>query len=62
MYPDRIEAEGEQFLERVKSGFHMLSKQDNWITISAEKTKESVSSIIEESIIEFCTNKSKANE
>tara|TARA_B100000700_G_C14906146_1_gene789822 strand:- start:386 stop:1024 length:639 start_codon:yes stop_codon:yes gene_type:complete len=53
---DRIEAEGEEFLQRVTLGFSQLAKERNWITIPSEEAKNFVSQNIENQLKEFLKN------
>ena len=55
---DRIESEGELFLERVAEGFKHIAKQEDWIIIPANQDKEIVSREIEISIINYLSKKS----
>ena len=48
---DRIESEGKVFLERVAAGFTTIARQEDWIVVPANKSKEIVSREIELSII-----------
>ncbi len=51
MIEDRIESEGEIFLQRVSNGFQTIAKQENWVVIPANKEKYIVSKSIETSIL-----------
>ena len=50
--PDRIEAEGIKFLERVNQGFKIIAKEKKWKVISASKDIKKVSNQIKEIIVE----------
>ncbi len=59
---DRIEAEGEEFLEKVAYGFSILAKERDWITIQAEQSKTYISKVIKEQLIhQFNFNKRTIN-
>tara|TARA_Y100001968_G_scaffold192332_1_gene176228 strand:+ start:399 stop:1028 length:630 start_codon:yes stop_codon:yes gene_type:complete len=47
---DRIESEGKDFLHRVAKGFYNLSKERDWIVISAESSPEEISTNIQNQI------------
>jgi len=50
---DRMESEGEIFLERVSDGFKSLAKDKKWITVSSHEKEELVSKAIEKEIIKL---------
>ncbi|WP_269622210.1 dTMP kinase [Prochlorococcus marinus] len=54
---DRIESEGEDFLNRVRQGFTSIAKENNWITIPSNISQEIVSKNIEQVIIKALENK-----
>ena len=49
--PDRIEAEGVRFLEKVNEGFKIIAKEKNWQVISASQSIQTISSQIKETLI-----------
>ncbi len=51
MTDDRIEKEGESFLEKVSVGFKILSKERKWKRISANRSREDITSEIKREII-----------
>ena len=51
MIDDRIEKEGENFLEKVSLGFRTLSKERQWNKVSASRSKEEITSEIQTEII-----------
>ncbi|KGF88367.1 dTMP kinase [Prochlorococcus marinus] len=56
--PDRIEAEGIKFLEKVNEGFKVIAKEKNWKVISASQNIETISYQIKETLLKnFSTNK-----
>ena len=56
--PDRIEAEGIRFLERVNEGFKLIAQEKNWKVISASQNIKTISSQIKESLLNnFSNNK-----
>ncbi len=57
---DRIENEGQEFLERVASGFKLLASERSWIQIKSDKSEHLISQNIREEIIKF-TSKYKAS-
>ncbi len=50
---DRIEEEGEDFLEKVSLGFRSLAQKRNWITISANNDPQFISMEIQKSIYKY---------
>ena len=50
---DRIENEGQEFLERVAYGFNLLAKERSWTQIKSDKNENIVSHQIKEEIIKF---------
>ena len=48
--PDRMEAEGLNFLEKVNKGFKLIAKEKNWKVISASKNKNSITNEIKETL------------
>ena len=50
---DRIEAEGSDFLQKVRCGFQTIAKQRNWIRVSAEQSKEIIAQNIKEELLKF---------
>ena len=48
---DRIEAEGQNFLEKVALGFHLLAKEKNWISIPGDLNQNQVSKRIQQELI-----------
>tara|TARA_Y100001968_G_scaffold322608_1_gene358991 strand:+ start:476 stop:1123 length:648 start_codon:yes stop_codon:yes gene_type:complete len=48
---DRIEAEGELFLQKVSDGFAVIAKNNDWIRINANSHEEIISRKIQEVII-----------
>ena len=51
MKDDRIEKEGEVFLEKVSAGFQELSKERKWKKVSATRPKKDVASEIQTEIL-----------
>ncbi len=56
---DRIESEGQVFLERVAKGFKTIAKEKDWTIIPANQQKEIVSKQIELSIIKSLSKMEK---
>jgi len=52
--PDRIEAEGINFLKNVNLGFKEIAKEKNWEIISASQDVESISNHIKTKLINSC--------
>ena len=50
---DRMESEGQIFLERVSDGFNSIAKDKKWITVSSHEKEEIVSKAIEKEIIKL---------
>ena len=50
---DRMESEGEIFLERVSDGFNSIAKDKKWITVSSHEKEELVSKVIEKEIMKL---------
>ncbi len=50
--PDRIEAEGIRFLDKVNKGFKLIAKEKNWTVISASQDIKTISNQIKETILE----------
>ena len=48
---DRIEQEGKKFLERVSTGFQILSEDRKWKKVSADKSSQDITSEIQTEII-----------
>ncbi len=56
--PDRIEAEGIRFLEKVNEGFKLIAKEKNWKVISASQNIKTISNEIKETLLNrFPNNK-----
>jgi len=56
--PDRMEAEGVKFLEKVNDGFKIIAKQKNWKVISASQNINAISNQIKETLLNnFSNNK-----
>ena len=56
--PDRIEAEGIRFLEKVNEGFKLIAKEKNWKVISASQNIKTISNEIKETLLNrFSNNK-----
>ena len=53
---DRIESEGENFLENVSNGFKSIAKNENWIVIPADGSEQEVRNKIQTSLIHFFDN------
>ena len=51
LVPDRIEAEGINFLKKVNEGFKLIAKEKNWKVISATQNINSISNEIKETLI-----------
>ena len=51
-----IEAEGENFLSRVASGFSLLAKEHSWVSIKGGASPEVVSRNIEGAILQHFRN------
>ena len=49
--PDRMEAEGIKFLEKVNEGFKIIAKEKNWKVISASQNIKAVSNQIKETLM-----------
>ena len=49
--PDRIEAEGLRFLEKVNQGFKIIAKEKNWKVISASQNIKTISNQIKETLL-----------
>ncbi len=47
---DRIESEGDLFLEKVASGFSIIASERNWIKIQAEQSSQMVSQQIQKKL------------
>ena len=54
--PDRIEAEGIKFLEKVNEGFKLIATEKNWKVISASQNIKTISNQIKETIISSFSN------
>ena len=54
--PDRIEAEGIKFLEKVNEGFKLIAKEKNWQIISASQNIQAISNQIKETLLNNFTN------
>ena len=54
--PDRIEAEGIKFLERVNEGFKLIAKEKNWKVISATQNIKTISNQIKETLLKKFSN------
>ena len=52
-HKDRIESEGQVFLEKVCLGFTNIAKEENWMIISAEKDVLAVKKDIENKLKEL---------
>ena len=50
--PDRIEAEGIKFLEKVNKGFKLIAKEKRWTTISAEQDINTISNEIKKTLLQ----------
>ena len=50
--PDRIEAEGINFLKKVNNGFKEIAQENNWIVISASNSKEKITHAIKNILLE----------
>ena len=55
--PDRIEAEGMKFLEKVNNGFKIIAKEKNWTVISATQNIKAISNQIKETLLNNFSNK-----
>ena len=56
--PDRMEAEGIKFLEKVNEGFKIIAKEKNWTVISASQNIKTISNQIKETLLNnFSNNK-----
>ena len=56
--PDRMEAEGIKFLEKVNEGFKIIAKEKNWKVISASQNIKTISNQIKETLLNnFSNNK-----
>ena len=51
--PDRIEAEGISFLEKVNEGFHLIAKEKNWEIVSASQDPFVISNAIKNILINY---------
>ena len=49
--PDRMEAEGINFLEEVNKGFRLIAKEKNWKIISASQNINTISNQIKETLL-----------
>tara|TARA_A100001035_G_scaffold263053_1_gene243295 strand:- start:273 stop:914 length:642 start_codon:yes stop_codon:yes gene_type:complete len=49
--PDRIEAEGIRFLEKVNEGFKIIAKENKWKVISASQNIQTISNQIKEILL-----------
>ncbi len=56
---DRIEAEGDIFLNRVAQGFATVARERNWTRIQADLNKEIVTKKLQETVIEYCLKQKK---
>ena len=54
---DRIESEGERFLERVSDGFNSIAKDKKWITVYSHEKEELVSKAIENEVMKLFSEK-----
>ena len=54
--PDRIEAEGIKFLEKVNEGFKLIAIEKNWKVISASQNIKTISNQIKKTIISSFSN------
>ena len=54
--PDRIEAEGIKFLEKVHEGFKLIAKEKNWKVISASQNFKTISNQIKETVLNKFSN------
>ena len=48
--PDRMEAEGMNFLKKVNEGFKLIAKEKNWQTISASQNIKTITNQIQETL------------
>ena len=48
--PDRMEAEGMNFLKKVNEGFKLIAKEKNWQTISASQNIKTITNQIKETL------------
>ncbi len=55
--PDRIEAEGIKFLEKVNEGFKLIAKEKNWKVISATQNIKTISNQIKETLLKNFSSK-----
>ena len=56
--PDRMEAEGIEFLDKVNKGFKLIAKEKNWKVISASQNIKTISNQIKETLLkQFSTRK-----
>ena len=56
--PDRMEAEGIEFLDKVNKGFKLIAKEKNWKVISASQNIKTISYQIKETLLKkFSTRK-----
>ena len=51
--PDRMEAEGIKFLEKVNKGFKLIAKEKKWEVISATQNIQNISNQIKETILRY---------
>ena len=51
LVPDRIESEGEKFLQKVNEGFKLIAKEKNWKVISARQNINTISDEIKETLL-----------
>ena len=49
---DRIEAEGQEFLQRVIDGFAVIAEQRGWSAIAADRPQEAVSRALEKELMD----------
>ncbi len=59
MIQDRIEAEGASFLNKVSSGFNVISQKKTWVRIKAGLNPQIVTEQIEKEIITFIKTRNK---
>ena len=50
---DRMEAEGEIFLNLVSNGFKSIAENENWIIIPAHKEQKIVNKEVQENLIKY---------
>ena len=51
--PDRMEAEGIKFLEKVNKGFKLIAKEKKWEVISATQNIQNISNQIKETLLRY---------